>query len=94
MCEQNYFDDEYDEELKVQQRQELVEMIWAYTLALEDYVVKLRSQVNELSRKLSLQARYPDVQSDFRVGFFQDLPAYKEFKTILDTEKTDLVLPD
>ena len=93
MYEQNYFD-EYDEELKAQQRQELVEMIWSYTLALEDYVVKLRNQVNELSRKLSLQARYPDVQSDFRVGLFRDLPAYKEFKAILDAEKTDLVLPD
>ena len=93
MYEQNYFD-EYDEELKAQQRQELVEMIWSYTLALEDYVVKLRSQVNELSRKLNLQARYPDIQSDFRNGFFRDLPAYKEFKTILDTEKRDLVLPD
>lgn len=93
MHEQNYFD-EYDEELKAQQRQELVEMIWSYTLALEDYVVKLRSQVNELSRKLNLQARYPDIQSDFRIGFLRDLPAYKEFKTILDTEKTDLVLPD
>lgn len=94
MPERQYSDDYDDDYLKAQQRQELVEMIWSYTLALEQYVVRLRSQVNDLSNKLSLPPRYPDIQSDFRVGFFRDLPAYKEFMTILDADETGLVLPD
>jgi len=94
MPERQYSDDYDDDYLKAQQRQELVAMIWSYTLALELYVVRLRSQVNDLSGRLNLPLRYPDIQSDFRVSFFRDLPAYEEFMTALDTEETELVLPD
>ena len=93
MPEQKYAD-YFDEYFKAQQRQELVGMIWSYTLALEHYVVRLRNQINDLNSRLSLPPRYPDVQSDFRVSFFRDLPAYEEFMTALDTEETELVLPD
>jgi len=93
MREQQYTDD-FDDFIKAQQRQELVGMIWSYTLALEHYVVKLRNQVNDMTTKLGLQQRYPDVESDFRVGYFRDLPAYEEFANILDTDETDLTLPD
>jgi hypothetical protein len=93
MLERQYSDD-CDDYLKAQQRQELVGLIWSYTLALEQYVVHLRNQVNDLNIKQSQQQPYPDVQSDFRVRFFRDLPAYEEFMTTLDAEETELVLPD
>ena len=44
--------------------------------------------------KQGRQEPYPDVESDFRVRVFQDLPAYAEFMTALDTEETDIMLPD
>jgi len=47
-----------------------------------------------LYEKQDRQESYPDVESDFRVRFFQDLPAYVEFMTALDTEETDIMLPD
>ena len=85
---------DYDDGLKERQRQELVVLIWSYTLALEKYVVRLRNQINDLSMKQGRQEPYPDVESDFRVRFFQGLPAYVEFMTALDTEETDIMLPD
>lgn len=94
MLERQCSDDYDDDYLKAQQRQELVGSIWSYTLALEQYIARLRCQVNDLSGRLNLPPRYPDVQSDFRVGFFRDLPAYEEFMTVLDAEETELVLPD
>jgi hypothetical protein len=93
MPERQYTDG-FDDFLKAQQQQELVGMIWSYTLALEHYVVRLRNQVNEMTMKLSLRPRYPDVESDFRVRFFRDLPAYGAFMTVLEAEETELVLPD
>lgn len=93
MPEPQYTDD-FDDFLKAQQQQELVGMIWSYTLALEHYVVRLRNQVNGMTTKLGLQPRYPDVESDFRVRFFRDLPAYEEFSDVLEVEESELVLPD
>jgi hypothetical protein len=86
---------DYQEDmLKDQQREELVEMIWSYTLALEQYVVNLRRRVNTMAAEQGLLLPYPDLESDFRIRFFCDYPAYVEFREVLDAEDTDLVLPE
>lgn len=89
-----FYNDDVAELLKDQQRQELLDLIWSYTLALEQYVIKLRSQVNALQEQHGLQPRYPELESDFRIRYFRDLPAYQEFAAWLDADETDLVLPD
>ncbi len=86
--------DVLDDSIIDQQRQELMCLIWSYTLALEKYVVNLRHQINTLTAQQGLQSRYPDPESDFRVRYFRDLPACQEFSSLLENDKTDLVLPD
>lgn len=71
---------------------DLVGQIWQYTLALEQYVVKLRKEVNRLSGNGSV-VPYPDIESDFRVRFFSDHPAYEIFAMELSTEDSDWTLP-
>lgn len=93
MFEQDYAD-VLDDSIIDQQRQELLRLIWSYTLALEHCVANLRRQVNTLTAQQGLQPHYPDPESDFRVRYFRDLPAYQEFSLLLENEETDLVLPD
>ena len=88
------YDDISLDMIKTQNRQELVGQIWQYTLALERYVVKLRSQVNDLAENQQLNLPYPDIESDFAVRFFSDHPAYKEFKDDLSKEETKWKIPD
>lgn len=92
MCKRQV-DNDQDDLLEDQHRQELVGLIWSYTLALENYVVILREQVNLLTVLEGRQPRYPDLESDFRVRFFRDSPAYEQFRNVLDAESTDWVLP-
>ena len=87
-------DDCPDDLLEEQQRQELVGLIWSYTLALEQYVVNLRRQVNAMAECQSLRPPYPDLESDFRIRYFRDYPAYDDFSDVLEAEETELVLPD
>jgi hypothetical protein len=82
------------EMIKEQHRQELVGMVWQYALALEDYVVKLRRQVNTHASRQNLRLPYPDLESDFKVRFFRDYPAFEEFREVLSVDETDWVLPD
>ncbi len=89
-----FYSDDFEDAQKDQQRQELLSLIWSYTLALERYVVNLRHQVNTLTVQQGLQPRYPEPESDFRIRYFRDLPAYKEFSSLLEAEKTDFILPD
>jgi hypothetical protein len=72
---------------------DLVGQIWQYTLALEQYVVKLRKEVNRLSGATS-EHPYPDEESDFRVRFFSDHPAYEIFAVELSEEETGWTLPN
>ena len=90
----NWQDDDYCDLLKGKQRQELVGSVWSYALALENYVVNLRGQVNAMAARQGLRSPYPDLESDFRIRYFRDYPAFNEFKEVLETEETDLVLPD
>jgi hypothetical protein len=85
-------DDESLSTLAQEQQSDLVAQIWLYTLALEKHVVKLRKEVNHLSGKAS-DVPYPDIESDFRVRFFSDHPAYEHFEAELSTEDTDWILP-
>lgn len=93
MCEHIYIDD-LEVSLKDQQRQELLRLIWSYTLALEGYVVNLRNQVNTLTEQQGLQKPFPDPESDFRIRYFRDLPACQEFSILMEDEQIDIVLPD
>lgn len=77
-----------------EQRQELVGMVWNYTLALERYVVRLRGEVNDLAELLNRNRPYPDPESDFAVRFFSDHPAYEEYKEVLSVDETDWKLVD
>ena len=86
-------DDESLSNLAQEQRTDLVGQIWQYALALEQYVIKLRNEVNRLSDKSSV-IPYPDIESDFRVRFFSDHPAYEIFATELSTEDPEWALPD
>jgi hypothetical protein len=72
---------------------DLVGKVWQYTLALEQYVVKLRKEVNRLSGATS-EHPYPDEESDFRVRFFSDHPAYEIFAVELSEEETGWTLPN
>lgn len=89
-----FYSDDFEIVQEDQQRQELMRLIWSYTLALEQYVVNLHRQVNASTVQQGLQPRYPEPESDFRVRYFRDLPAYQEFSSLLENEETDLVLPD
>lgn len=88
------FNDHTKETIEARQRQELMHLVWSYTLALECCIVQLRNKINQLDMKQGQSMSYPDPESDFRIRFFQDLPAYSEFQTILESEETDIALPD
>ncbi len=85
-------DDMILDTLVKEQCADLVGQIWQYTLALEQDVVKLRKEVNRLSGNGSV-VPYPDIESDFRVRFFSDHPAYEVFAAVLSTEDTNWTLP-
>ncbi len=48
-------------------RKDLVNRLWQYALALEEYVIRLCKQVNTLSMGLGLKEPYPDPASDFTI---------------------------
>ncbi len=61
----------YDEDSlimhKKQQRKELMGEIWQYAIALEQYVVYLRNEVNTCAKELMTKLPYPAPESDFAV---------------------------
>lgn len=65
-----------------EQRKDLVFQSWQYILALEDYVVRLRIRINDLTDDLQQETPYPDSASDFAVRFY-DHPAYEEFSNAM-----------
>ncbi len=86
-------DDEGLSNLTHEMQSDLVRQVWQYTLALEQYVVELRKEVNRLSSNASAPP-YPDEESDFRIRSFSDHPAYEVFAAELSPEDTDWALPD
>jgi len=73
------------------EQKDLVGQLWQYILALEDYVVRLRNQVNALSEDRRLP--YPDPASDFALRFY-DHPAYEDFSEVLSLEDPAWKIPD
>jgi hypothetical protein len=73
------YDDATLEYFKEEQRKDLVGQIWQYVLSLEEYIIRLRNQVNSLSEG---QQPFPDPASDYTLSFY-DHPAYPEFAEVL-----------
>lgn len=76
-----------------EQRKDLVRQLWQYTLALEDYIINLRNQVNSLSDSQKLNKPFPDPASDFIIRF-SDHPAFSEFAGIMIDEVPDFKITD
>jgi len=75
--------DDWELELRAKEEQlNLVSQIWQYTLALEEYVGRLRRRINQLAVAQNLREPYPDPLSDFALRF-HDYPAYDDFKKAL-----------
>ena len=90
MCEPIY-DDVTLELISDMQRKDLVLHLWQYILALEDYVVRLRCQVNTLS--YGRREPYPDPASDFAIRFY-DHPGYDNFSGELGLEELSWTIQD
>jgi hypothetical protein len=70
-----------------------VEQLWQYILTLEDYVVRLRKQVNCLSEKQHKAIPFPDPASDFVIRFY-DHPLFSEFSEQLIDAEADCKIPN
>lgn len=76
-------DDDWELELRAREEQlHLVGQIWQYTLALEEYVGRLRRRINQLSVAQGMREPYPDPFSDYALRF-HDYPAYADFQEAL-----------
>jgi hypothetical protein len=84
------YDDSTLEWIADEERKELIGQLWQYVLALEDYVIRLRNQVNTLSVS---PEPYPDPASDFSLRFY-DHPAYLEFSEVLRDDEPKWKIPD
>lgn len=85
------YDDVTLEIIAEQEQKDLVGQLWQYILALEEYVVRLRNEVNALSGYKRLP--YPDPASDFALKFY-DHPAYENFSEVLSAEDPEWKIPD
>ena len=79
--------------IEVEKRKDLVAQLWQYSLSLEDYVVRLRNQINELAENQHRKIPFPDPASDFAMRF-DDHPAYSEFSEVLMDEEPNWKIPD
>ena len=75
-----------------EQRKELVGQVWQYMLALEEYVIRLRKQVNTLSASQHLRDPFPDPASDFAIRFY-DHPAFSEFSEVMPDKEANWKIP-
>ena len=87
------YDDLTLEVIEDEERKELVGQLWQYALALEEYVVRLRNQVNTLSEGQHLRIPFPDPASDFAIRFY-DYPAYSEFSEVMADGDPEWKIPD
>jgi hypothetical protein len=85
------YDDVTLEIIAEQEQKDLVGQLWQYILALEEYVVRLRNEVNALSDYKRLP--YPDPASDFALRFY-DHPVYENFSEVLSSEDPEWKIPD
>ena len=76
-----------------EQRKDLIGQLWQYTLALEEYVIHLRNQVNTLSARQCLKTPSPDPASDFTMRFY-DHPGFPEFAEVMLDEDPDWKISD
>lgn len=76
-----------------EQRKDLVGQVWQYVLALEEYVIHLRKQLNAFSATQHLREPFPDPASDFAIRFYGH-PAFIEFEEIMPDEKPHWKIPD
>ena len=76
-----------------EQRKDLVGQVWQYVLALEEYVIHLRKQVNTFFVAQHLREPFPDPASDFAIRFY-DHPAFMEFAEVMPDEEPHWKIPD
>ena len=76
-----------------EERKDLVGQVWQCVLALEEYVIRLRKQVNTLSANEHLSDPFPDPASDFAIRFY-DHPAYSEFSEVMPDKEPDCMICD
>ena len=87
------YDDQTLEWISDEQKKDLVSQLWQYALALEEYVVRLRNQVNTLSEGQHLRIHFPDPASDFAIRFY-DHPAYSEFSDVMEDGESKWEISD
>ena len=87
------YDDLTLEWIENEQRKGLVGQLWQYALALEEYVIRLRNQVNTLSEGQHLRIPFPDPASDFAIRFY-DHPAYSEFSEVMEDGEPEWKIPE
>lgn len=87
------YDDLTLEWIENEQRKGLVGQLWQYALALEEYVIRLRNQVNTLSEGQHLRTPFPDPVSDFAIRFY-DHPAYSEFSEVMEDGEPEWKIPE
>jgi len=87
------YDDEFLDIISETDRKDFVGQMWYYILALEDYIIRLRKQVNTLSEGQGIKIPFPDPASDFAIRFL-DHPAYNEFSDIMQDEEPGYIIPE
>lgn len=73
------------------ENKDLVAQLWQYILTLEEYIVRLRNQVNSLTD--NGREPYPDPASDFAIRFY-DHSAYEKYSDALENEEVVWKIPD
>jgi len=86
------YDDSTLELISEFQNKDLVERLWQYALSLEEYVIRLRVQINSLTPE-DRRSPYPEPASDFAERF-NDHPAFDQYSDILESENVEWTIPD
>jgi len=85
------YDDEFLDIISESDRNDFVGQMWYYILVLEEYIIRLRKQVNTLSKGQGINVPFPDSASDFAIRFF-DHPAYSEFSDTMQDEELEYII--
>ena len=85
------YDDVSIENQKEIESSDLIYQLRQYIIVLEEYVIRLRKQVNRLADKG--KEPFPDPASDFCIRFC-DHPLYEKYSEIFDNENLDWKIID
>ncbi len=78
------------ESFKIDDRLDLMANVWQYVLSLEEYIIRLRKQVNALSTG---DLPFPDPASDYTMTFY-DHPGFPEFAEVMEDGEPEYKIPE